>query len=151
MENLYLLHRSLHPLRFNPVANAIRFEEQDDQSAGEVLEVSGERHTDGHTRRCQQGGERRCVDAQRSDDRDDEQHGEQNLNEAPQKRLYALVDVLPVEHFCHDAVDERDEQFADDKDDCGDEDMSARRDAELKEFSDDEVNLVDVDIRLDSF
>ena len=29
--------------------------------------------------------------------------------------------------------------------------MSARRDAELKEFSDDEVDLVDVDVRLDSF
>ena len=141
VEDLDFQHLALHALHFNPVAHAIGLEQQDDQTAGKVLQVAGKGHTDGDTGRGQEGGKRGGVDTQSANDGDDEQHGEQNLDEAAQETLHAGFDVAAVEQLGHEFVDDADDETAHHEDQGGHEQMFAGRDAEFEKFAQDEVEI----------
>ena len=141
VEDLDFLYLALHALHFNPVAHAIGLEQQDDQTAGKVLQVAGKGHTDGDTGRGQEGGKRGGVDAQSANDGDDEQHGEQNLDEAAQETLHAGFDVAAVEQLGHEFVDDANDETAHHKDQGRHQQMLAGGDAQFKEFAQDDVEI----------
>ena len=141
VEDLDFLHLALHALHLNPVAHAIGLEEQDNQTAGKVLKVAGKGHTDGHTGRGQEGGKRGGIDAQRSNDGDDEQHGEHNLDETTQETLHTGVDMATAEELGHEFIDDANDETAHHKDQGRHQQMLAGRDAQFKEFAQDDVEI----------
>ena len=105
VEDLDFAHGALHALRFNPVAHTVGAEEQDDDAAGEVLQVARERHAHCHACRGEEGCERRGVHAERADDRDNEEYGEQDIQQTHQKALDTYLYGTAVEHATHDFSD----------------------------------------------
>ena len=147
VENLDFAHGALHALGFDPVAHAVGLEEEDDEAAGEVLEIAGEGHADCHTRRGQEGGEGRGVDAQGADDGDDEEDGEQDVDQTSHEALHAHVDVAAVEHGVDEAVNEFDQESTDEVDEQGAQNVAASRHAEVNQLFDELVELVYRELR----
>ena len=106
MEDLDFAHGALHALRFNPVAHTVGAEEQNDDAAGEILQVARERHAHCYARRGKEGGKRRGVHAERTDYGDNEEYGEQDIQQTHQETLDANLYGAAVEHTAHDFRDE---------------------------------------------
>ena len=103
-------HGARNALALDEVAYLIRTQEQDDESAGKVLQVARQGHTDGHTGRCQQGGKRGGLYAQLADHGHDEQDGEQDVAEASDEALDAGVDFALRQQLVDELVEERDDE-----------------------------------------
>ena len=110
VENLDFAHGARNALALDEVAYLIRTQEQDDESAGKVLQVARQGHTDGHTGRCQQGGKRGGLYAQLADHGHDEQDGEQDVAEASDEALDAGVDFALRQQLVDELVEERDDE-----------------------------------------
>ena len=97
MENLDLLDGAGVSLGLYVVAHLIRFEQENQHTAGEILQRSAEGHTDGDTCRGEEREERACLESEDADDGDDENEVEHHLyereHESGERGVY-----LPSEH-----------------------------------------------------
>ena len=151
MEYLYFLHLALNALRLDPVAHAVGFEQKDNKAAGEVLQVAGKGHTDGHTGRSEESGERSGVDAKGTYDGDDEQDSKQNVYKTAQKSTDAVVDLTAKEHAAYAATDDAHEKTAHHVDDDGGKYVLAGRNREVDEAGQQLVDVGYVDFRRSCF
>ena len=139
---LYFLDRSGNSLTFNPISYLIRLEKQYDQSAGKVLQVTGQRHTDSHTGRSQQGCKRSCFDSQSTDYGDNQQNGQQNIYQTLHKSLDAYIHFSPVHQTSDKSVEHRDEEASDNEDKGCNQNAFSGTDTEIYQLLGDQRKLI---------
>ena len=142
VEDLYLPHRAALALALYPVAHLVGAEQQDDEPAGEVLQVAAQGHAHGHTGRGQQGGEGGGLDAQLVHDGHDEQNHQQDVHQALHEAADAGIDLAPLQDAPHQFVEEGDEETPDDEDDQRPQDAPADVDAAVYEVLYDLLHFV---------
>ena len=81
MEDLNLPHRTAYTLRFDIITDLIRFKQKDNQPAGEVRQVSAQRHTDSDTGRSKQCSKRSRLYSQRPYNGNDQQDHQRNIHQ----------------------------------------------------------------------
>ena len=113
VENLDFAHGALQFAELDVVAHLVGLQQEDEDSAGKVLEGAAQRHTDGNTGTGEDGDERAGLDAEHTDDGDDEQEEERNPDERQQERNQRAVEVLAYHDGTHHAVNLVDDKLAD--------------------------------------
>ena len=86
-------------------------DEQDEYTAGEVLERAAQCHTDCHTGRGKQGDERAGLYAKDGNDNDDEEEQQGNLYYAEHERREGTLNVAADKDFLDTAVNAVDDEF----------------------------------------
>ena len=125
VENLYGLHRARRTLCLYPVPHLVRLQEQDDDTAGEVLQVATQGHTYSHAERCQQCRKARRVHTQCTHHCDNQQHLQEDSHEVADKRLHRDLHLPPFEEAGQQVIQQFYQVVPDDKQHYGDQDMLA--------------------------
>ena len=136
VEDLDLAHRALQLAKLDVVAHLVGLQQQDEHTAGKVLQRAAQRHADGHTGTGKDGDERAGLDAQHADDGDDEQEQQRDLDETQQERNERAVKVLAHHDGARHAVDLVDDELADVKDHDRRQDAQSQRDDLTRERGD---------------
>jgi two-component sensor histidine kinase len=91
------------------VADFERPEQQDDNSACEILQGTLQPHTDGHPRSTENGDEGGHLDAHDPHRGDHKQHLQKDVNQRMQKLLQRRINLMPVVGSLHHPVDQVDQ------------------------------------------
>ena len=101
VENLYLAYCACVALCFYIIAYAVGLEQQNQHSAGEVLQRAAQCHANSYACRCENGDERGCLYAENADDCHHQNEVQQHAHKAEQERAQRAV-YAPAHEYAHE-------------------------------------------------
>ena len=104
VENLNLAHSAGIALGLDVIAYLIRFEEEYEHAAGEILQGTAQSHAYGNAGRGKDGYEARRLDAENADHNDYEDEIEHYPHHAKHEGGERAVDVATYENTAHKTV-----------------------------------------------
>ena len=141
LDDIDLGNHTDRTIEIDHVACTEGFEDQQDQSAREILHRAAERHADGHAARSQQGRDGTGVDAQGADHDGDQNGPQYDLEERDDERRHRLLGAPPLERTPQQFGNRGDQPGADDIDgQCG-QDLESEFNGFLAQFLDEGAGI----------